>query len=78
MILLQVLHCVTHTGDGGESLLLDGFQAVQALRKRNAAAVERLSRTNVPAEYLEEGQHHTYDAPIVRLTPDGTDLEQLR
>lgn len=75
---LQVLHCVQHGGDGGDSLLVDGFRAVLALKERHPETYERLCTRNVPAEYVEEGQHHVYDAPIVRLSPNGRDLEQLR
>lgn len=75
---LQVLHCVQHNGTGGESLLLDGFRAVQAVRERDAAAYGRLCRRVVPAEYVEQGQHHTYAAPMVRLRPDSEDVEQIR
>lgn len=75
---LQVLHCVQHSGSGGESLLLDGFNAVRSVRERNPAAYERLCRRNVPAEYVERGQHHTYAAPMVRLRPDSKEVEQIR
>lgn len=77
---LQVLHCVQHCGTGGESLLVDGFRALTALRDRDAGAYDRLRTVDVPAEYVEKGQHHKYVAPIVRHTPGVVDgqLEQIR
>lgn len=75
---LQVLHCIQHNGEGGESLLLDGFNALASLRKRNSDAYDRLCRINVPAEYIEEKQHHTHCAPIVRLHPITGLPEQIR
>lgn len=75
---LQVLHCIQHTGDGGESLLLDGFHALADLRQSDPDAFDRLSRVHVPSEYIEENRHHTFSAPIVRLDAETGEPEQIR
>lgn len=75
---LQVLHCTQHTGDGGESLLVDGFQALGNLRKTHPDAFERLCRVNVSAEYIDEHQHHKNCAPIIRLQAITREPEQIR
>lgn len=75
---LQVLHCIQHNGDGGESLLLDGFKALAKLRQNHPDAFDRLCKVNVPAEYIEENRHHTYCAPIIRLHAATGEPEQIR
>lgn len=75
---LQVLHCVHHSGTGGESLLLDGFRALSDLRAKHPEAYVRLCRTHVPAEYIEPKQHHTFSAPIIRLNEMTGQPEQIR
>lgn len=45
---LQMFHLLSHTdGQGGESLLVDGFRAAARLRDTDASAYEILSNTNV-------------------------------
>ncbi|PBP28767.1 Trimethyllysine dioxygenase [Diplocarpon rosae] len=45
---LQMFHLLSHTdGDGGESLLVDGFKAAKILLRENPSAYEILSRTPV-------------------------------
>ncbi|CAL3964891.1 unnamed protein product [Diplocarpon coronariae] len=45
---LQMFHLLSHTeGDGGESLLVDGFKAAKTLLNENASAYDILSRTPV-------------------------------
>ncbi|OWP04030.1 trimethyllysine dioxygenase [Marssonina coronariae] len=45
---LQMFHLLSHTeGDGGESLLVDGFKAAKTLLDENASAYDILSRTPV-------------------------------
>lgn len=75
---LQVLHCIHHSGSGGESLLLDGFRAIADLKAKHPDAYDRLCRTHVPAEYIEPKQHHTHNAPIIRLNAITGQPEQIR
>lgn len=75
---LQVLHCVNRSASGGESLLVDGFNAVKNLREQNQEAYEYLSKTLVPAEYIEEGYHFKYCAPVINIDPLTNEPYQLR
>lgn len=75
---LQVLHCIHHSGTGGENLLLDGFRAIADLKAKHADTYDRLCRTHVPAEYIEPKQHHTYSAPVIRLDAITGQPEQIR
>ncbi len=75
---IQVLHCLTHTGQGGETLLLDGFNVLNDLKTSNEALYKRLCETNVESEYIEDGRHHTYMAPIVKLNSLTQQPEQIR
>ncbi|XP_073822493.1 trimethyllysine hydroxylase [Musca autumnalis] len=76
---LQALHCLQHiNGEGGENFFVDGLHCALELRRRNPKAFEILSRVHLPAEYIEEGQHHIHSAPMIRLDPVTKEIIQLR
>ncbi|XP_026746163.1 trimethyllysine dioxygenase, mitochondrial-like [Trichoplusia ni] len=76
---LQILHCLEHTnGTGGETILVDGFYGANQLNKELPEDFKFLTTFNVEAEYIEEGHHHTYSAPVIRVDNDTGDLVQIR
>ncbi|XP_058125189.1 uncharacterized protein LOC131281123 [Anopheles ziemanni] len=82
---LLVLHCIQFNGTGAESILLDGFEATERLRKADPDAFERLCTYPLEAEYIEEDKHHRYVAPVIRRhpcsnvdNPDESIVEQIR
>lgn len=75
---LQILHCISKQCTGGENVLIDGFQVANKLKEEQPEVYKRLTTTLVPAEYIEEGHHHKYLAPIIRLDPNGEEIEQIR
>lgn len=75
---IQALHCLRHTGQGGETLLVDGFNVLSNLKTNNEPLFKRLCSTNVESEYIEDGRHHTYMAPIVKLNTFTQQPEQIR
>ncbi|XP_062549842.1 uncharacterized protein LOC134214500 [Armigeres subalbatus] len=75
---LQILHCIQFKGTGGQTLLIDGFKAAEQLRLKKPEVFERLCNYPITAEYLEEGKHHTYCAPIIKRNIITGKVEQLR
>lgn len=75
---LQILHCIQLNATGGETILIDGFKAVEQLRLKKPEVFERLCNYPVTGEYLEEGKHHTYCAPIIKRNIITGEVEQLR
>lgn len=76
---LQALHCLEHTkGEGGENFFVDGLYCALELKRRYPKAFETLTKVHVPAEYIENGQHHKHSAPIIRLDPNTNEIIQLR
>lgn len=75
---LQIFHCIENAASGGETLLVDGFRAIQDVRDNSAESFDRLCTVNVPAEYIEDGEYHRYCAPIVRLDPTTGEPLQIR
>uniref|UniRef100_A0A182SDK9 Trimethyllysine dioxygenase, mitochondrial n=1 Tax=Anopheles maculatus TaxID=74869 RepID=A0A182SDK9_9DIPT len=76
---LQVLHCIQFNGSGGETLLVDGFRAVEQLRETDPEAYERLCEYPLEAEYMEEDKHHQFIAPVIRKHPVlAGSVEQIR
>ncbi|KAL4710339.1 hypothetical protein ACJJTC_011155 [Scirpophaga incertulas] len=76
---LQILHCIEHTGgSGGKTVLVDGFYGATELRKNCPEDYEFLTTFDVEAEYIEEGHHHSYSAPIIRINRSTQELTQIR
>ncbi|XP_049297013.1 uncharacterized protein LOC125770944 [Anopheles funestus] len=76
---LQVLHCIQFNGQGGETVLVDGFRAAEQLRENDPDAYNRLCEYPLEAEYIEEDKHHRYVAPVLRRHPLLHDaVEQIR
>lgn len=76
---LQVLHCINHTGTGGENLLIDGFQvAYKIKREKNPKVFERLTKTVVGVEWKEGDRHFKHMAPIINLDPTSGEVMQVR
>jgi gamma-butyrobetaine dioxygenase len=61
----QLLQCLTGAADGGESGLLDGFQAASLLRRLDPDAFDVLTSTLVTFRREEP------DRPIIDVDPDG-------
>lgn len=75
---LICFHNTIHTGTGGESLLMDGFNIVENLRKNHPDTLERLSSVNVKCQYVKDGQMHFHTAPVIGLDPISGLPEQIR
>lgn len=75
---LQVLHCISRAGVGGENLLVDGFNVLNQLREQNREAYDYLSKTCIPSEYIEEGYHFKYCAPVIVHDPLTNEPNQIR
>ncbi|MEM7143016.1 MAG: TauD/TfdA family dioxygenase [Actinomycetota bacterium] len=58
-------------GDGGDSVLVDGFAAARELQEREPEAATLLMRYEVRGRYLEPGVHVQADRPPLRTDPDG-------
>lgn len=75
---LQVFHCVENPESGGENLLVDGFHAIKNFKQHFPESYEILCNVCVPSQYIEDGENHTYCAPIIRLDPITQEPLQIR
>jgi trimethyllysine dioxygenase len=73
---LQLFACVERSGTGGDSILVDGFAAAEALRADNPDAFGLLSTVEVPAHYVEHGVELRARRPTIRLDANGA-VEQV-
>lgn len=64
---LQMFACSERTGEGGESILVDGFAAAEELRRTEPDAFELLTEVQVPSHYVEEGVSLRATRPTLRL-----------
>ncbi|MEQ8603299.1 MAG: trimethyllysine dioxygenase [Marivibrio sp.] len=72
---LQMFHVVEFDGEGGESVLVDGFAIAEEIRREDPEAFRTLSTVEVPARYLEEGVHLEARRPVLRLDSAGRLLQ---
>jgi trimethyllysine dioxygenase len=73
---LQMFCCVEREGEGGESILVDGFALAEQLRREEPLAFDILTRVVVRSHYLEPGIHLTAERPVIRLDRRGI-VEQV-
>jgi alpha-ketoglutarate-dependent taurine dioxygenase len=63
--------CVERDGDGGESILVDGFAVAEKLRDKSPELFETLTTVLVPAHYIEPGVELRASHPTIRLDRSG-------
>ena len=68
---LQFLHCLVFDADGGESILVDGFQAAEILRTEHPDDFELLRTVAVPYRYLDADNDVSFSAPMIGLDHRG-------
>lgn len=75
---LQVFHCLHHDGEGGRTLLVDGFRAAEDVKTTHPESYRRLCETPVEFHYLEKGRHYSFTGPILNLNSVTKDIEHIR
>lgn len=68
---MQLLHCLANAVDGGESGLVDGFQAAATLRAEDPAAFGVLATTLVPFAWSDARNHLRAERPLIEVDPRG-------
>lgn len=73
---LQSFLCLQFDGEGGESILVDGFALAEEMRAERPELFRTLVETSVPGRYLEPGVHLRAERPVIRLDAAGA-VEQI-
>lgn len=73
---LQLLHCLAQASEGGESVVVDGFNAAERLRRESPEDFELLTRHAVPFRYVEDGDSVRQvdlqaKSPLIELGSEG-------
>lgn len=68
---LQLLHCLSNAAVGGDSGLVDGFQAAALLRAENPEAFAVLTRTPVPFQFSDAQTELAADRPLIDVDGRG-------
>lgn len=68
---IQALHCVENTVDGGESLLLDGFQAASILRSENPNNFSTLANTPLHFRFSDSSADLRSRLPFIATDEQG-------
>jgi gamma-butyrobetaine dioxygenase len=64
---VQLLHCLASSVSGGETVVADGFRAVEELKLRSPGSVEILSRHAVRFAYRDDLAELVADVPAISL-----------
>ena len=68
---IQLLHCLRNDSAGGETTLVDGFNAAEQLRQMDPSAFDILSRTWVRFTYRSEDTELTARRPMISVDDHG-------
>lgn len=68
---IQLLHFLVNEADGGESVVVDGWNALDKLRHQDPEAFDILTRVPIPYQLFSETEDTYAVAPMVQLGPDG-------
>jgi trimethyllysine dioxygenase len=69
---LQMLHCLSFDGTGGDSTLVDGFKIAEVMRATEPDLFEVLSTVAIPGQYIGDGSHLMAARPVFRHDHHGT------
>jgi len=73
---LQMFNCIEFDGQGGESIVVDGFAIAEKIRLERPDLHKVLCEVNVPAHYKEPGVHLAAQRPAIRYD-NHNNLEQV-
>ena len=68
---LQLLHCLSSSVSGGETILVDGFRAALLLAERSPEHLSELARRPIRFAYLDATAELSADVPVIELDPSG-------
>lgn len=75
---IQVFHVVEHTGEGGQTLLVDGFHAAENIRRQYPDSFDILTKVVVPHQYFDEQRKMRSLGTILKLHPTTGELLSIR
>lgn len=65
-------------GQGGETLLVDGFSALQRLKVKNQENFETLCTMPIKTHYVDEGVHYSSIDYVIKLDPVTNNFHHIR
>ena len=74
---VQVLHMLENECEGGESIIVDGWQVAKDLRVENPEYFSILQKFNVPFREFDEKNETYAEAPLIQCASDGS-IESFR
>uniref|UniRef100_A0A4W3HG57 Trimethyllysine dioxygenase, mitochondrial n=2 Tax=Callorhinchus milii TaxID=7868 RepID=A0A4W3HG57_CALMI len=79
---VQLFHCLRHDGTGGRTLLVDGFNAAENIRKENPDHFDVLTKVPIKHEYIENvADYHNHMigvGPVLNIYPWNNELYMIR
>ena len=73
-----MFHCLEHDGEGGATLVVDGFTAAENLRKDDIESFRQLTNTPVRHEYREPSYNVCSLGTILQTDTTTDDMRMVR
>ena len=74
---VQALHMLENECEGGELIIVDGWEIIEDLRKDNPEYFNTLKKFNVPFRQFDKNNETYAEAPIIECSSDGS-VESFR
>lgn len=74
---IQALHMLKNDCEGGDSIIVDGWEVVEDLRKENPEYFNILQEFNVPFRQFDESNETYAEAPLIKCSSEGS-IESFR
>ncbi|XP_017769680.1 PREDICTED: trimethyllysine dioxygenase, mitochondrial [Nicrophorus vespilloides] len=75
---LQIFHILSHDGEGGETILVDGFNAAKNLELQHKECYDFLCNNPIESEYIDKDIHYNSIEPVLKVHPYTKELYQIR
>ncbi|KAB0793468.1 hypothetical protein PPYR_13088 [Photinus pyralis] len=75
---LQVFHLLNRNGEGGHTILVDGFNIAEKVRKRNVDSFNLLCNSAIESHFIDKDQHYFCTDPVIKLHSATKQLHQIR
>mmetsp|Transcript_6235 Transcript_6235/g.6793 ORF Transcript_6235/g.6793 Transcript_6235/m.6793 type:complete len:192 (-) Transcript_6235:54-629(-) len=75
---VQAFHVIEQSNDGGENMLVDGFQICDALRVKEPKMFEFMTQPNFEFFYKDKETSYKSRQPLIKLDPTTRHIYQFR
>jgi trimethyllysine dioxygenase len=73
---IQCFHLLEHNGEGGQTVLVDGFQVAYQLKKKDPESFHFLTETKIPYHFIDD-THYLYQEHTIIGINENSDVNRI-